>query len=145
MLRLRCRDKTERQAPPYPAVNKITQTIRFRQAVIEYSLQNGVTKQPYAAAPTAGIAAARRKRRDGTLPSLTARSHRRTTIPADTGRKRLGASTMNPNTGLAVFWAKLRQRGYARPISGLYRLLRKRGQRPRSCRIPSIIPSPMRR
>lgn len=35
---------------------------------------------------------------------------------------------MNPNTGLAVFWAKLRQRGYARPISGLYSLLRKRDQ-----------------
>lgn len=30
----------------------------------------------------------------------------------------------NPHTGLAVFWVKLHQRGYARSISGLYRVLR---------------------
>ena len=34
----------------------------------------------------------------------------------------------NPNAGLVVFWVKLKQRGYSRSISGLYRLLRKRGQ-----------------
>ena len=34
----------------------------------------------------------------------------------------------NPHTGLVVFWVKLRQRGYTRSISGLYRFLRKRGQ-----------------
>ena len=34
----------------------------------------------------------------------------------------------NPNAGLVVFWVKLRQRGYSRSISGLYRFLRKRGQ-----------------
>ena len=31
----------------------------------------------------------------------------------------------NPYAGLVVFWVKLRQRGYTRSISGLYRLLRR--------------------
>jgi len=31
----------------------------------------------------------------------------------------------NPNAGLVVFWVKLRQRGYTRSISGLYRALRR--------------------
>lgn len=33
----------------------------------------------------------------------------------------------NPHSGLVVFWVKLRQRGYSRSISGLYRFLRKQG------------------
>lgn len=33
----------------------------------------------------------------------------------------------NPNAGLVVFWVKLRQRGYSRSISGLYRVLRRIG------------------
>ena len=31
----------------------------------------------------------------------------------------------NPHAGLVVFWVKLRQRGYTRTITGLYRILRK--------------------
>lgn len=30
----------------------------------------------------------------------------------------------NPNAGLVVFWAKLRQRGYSRSITGLYRVIK---------------------
>ena len=34
----------------------------------------------------------------------------------------------NANAGLVVFWVKLRQRGYTRSITGLYRLLRRQGK-----------------
>ena len=34
----------------------------------------------------------------------------------------------NPHAGLVVFWVKLRQRGYTRTITGLYRILRKSGE-----------------
>ena len=34
----------------------------------------------------------------------------------------------NSNAGLVVFWVKLRQRGYTRSVTGLYRLLRLQGQ-----------------
>ena len=48
----------------------------------------------------------------------------------------------NPNTGLVVFWVKLRQRGYTRSISGLYRFLRKRGQMAVKLPNPKYIPKP---
>ena len=35
----------------------------------------------------------------------------------------------NPNAGLVVFWVKFRQKGYSRSITGLYRVLRKTGEK----------------
>lgn len=48
----------------------------------------------------------------------------------------------NPNAGLVVFWVKLRQRGYTRSISGLYRFLRKKGQMAAKLPNPKYIPKP---
>ena len=48
----------------------------------------------------------------------------------------------NPNTGIVVFWVKLRQRGYSRSISGLYRFLRKQGQMAVKLSNPKYIPKP---
>ena len=33
----------------------------------------------------------------------------------------------NPEAGLVVFWVKLRQRGYSRSVTGLYRTLKRIG------------------
>ncbi len=46
----------------------------------------------------------------------------------------------NPNVGLVVFWAKLRQRGYTRSITGLYRLLKKTGEMAVKLQNPKYIP-----
>ena len=85
------------------------------------------------------------KRYDGTLQSLEDRSHRPHSHPnqhrpeeiklIDDMRRR------NPEAGLVVFWVKLRQRGYTRSISGLYRLLRKRGQMAVKLPNPKYVPS----
>ena len=48
----------------------------------------------------------------------------------------------NPDTGLVVFWVKLRRRGYTRSISGLYRFLRKSGQMAVKLPNPKYIPKP---
>ena len=48
----------------------------------------------------------------------------------------------NPNAGLVVFWVKLRQRGYTRSISGLYRFLRKSGQMAVKLPNPKYVPKP---
>ena len=48
----------------------------------------------------------------------------------------------NMNSGLVVFWVKLRQRGYTRSITGLYRFLRKHGQIPVKPPKPKYIPKP---
>jgi len=86
------------------------------------------------------------KRYDGTLPSLEDRSHRPHHHPnqhrpeeiklIDDMRRR------NPHAGLVVFWVKLRQRGYERSISGLYRFLQKRGQMAVKLPNPKYMPKP---
>jgi transposase InsO family protein len=48
----------------------------------------------------------------------------------------------NPHHGLVVFWVKLRQRGYERSITGLYRVLRKRGAMAVKPANPKYVPKP---
>ena len=51
----------------------------------------------------------------------------------------------NKNTGLAVFWVKLRQRGYTKSISRLYQFLRKRNQLSTKLLNPKYIPKPYKK
>ena len=112
------------------AMNRITQTMRYRQSLLLYAGKHGVTKAAIRFHTNRQYIYRWRKRYDGTLQSLSDRSHRPHSHPnqhrpeeitlIDNMRRR------NPNTGLVVFWVKLRQRGYSRSISGLYRFLRKR-------------------
>ena len=120
--------------------------MRYRQAVIEYSMKYGVTKAAIRYRTNRQYIYRWRKRYDGTLQSLADRSHRPHHHPnqhrpeeirlIDNMRRR------NPHTGLVVFWVKLRQRGYTRSISGLYRFLRKRGQMAVKLPNPKYIPKP---
>ena len=48
----------------------------------------------------------------------------------------------NGNAGLVVFWVKLRQRGYSRSVTGLYRVLRRQGQLAVKPPNPKYIPKP---
>lgn len=48
----------------------------------------------------------------------------------------------NPYAGLVVFWVKLRQRGYQRSITALYRILRRRGLSPVKPKNPKYILKP---
>ena len=131
MVRLSCSDKTERQGLLL-AMNTITQTMRFRQAVLEYSNKYGVTRAAIRYKLNRQYIYRWRKRYDGTVQSLADRSHRPHSHPNQHTPEEikliLDMRRRNPHTGLVVFWVKLRQRGYTRSISGLYRFLRKRGQ-----------------
>ena len=112
-------------------MNKITQTMRFRQAVIEYSNKHGVTAAAIRYHLNRQYIYRWRNRYDGTLQSLADRSHRPHSHPnqhtAEEIKLILDMRHRNPNAGIVVFWVKLRQQGYTRSISGLYRFLRKRG------------------
>lgn len=57
-------------------MNTITQTMRFRQALIEYSLKYGVTKAAIRYKVNRQYVYRWRKRYDGTLQSLCDKSHR---------------------------------------------------------------------
>ena len=86
------------------------------------------------------------KRYDGTLGSLADRSHRTHSHPNQHRPEEIklieDMRRRNPNAGLVVFWVKLRQRGYSRSISGLYRFLKKKGQMAIKPPNPKYIPKP---
>ena len=127
-------------------MNKITQTARYRQSLIHYAQKNGVTAAAIRYRTYRQYIYRWMKRYDGTLQSLEDRSHRPQNHPnqhrpdeiklIDDMRRR------NPNAGLVVFWVKLRQRGYERSISGLYRFLQKRGQMAVKLPNPKYTPKP---
>lgn len=110
-------------------MNKITQDMRFKQAVIEYSYKHGVTKAAIRYKTSRQNIYRWRKKYDGTIRSLADRSHRPHSHPNQHTEEEINLvknmRRRNPHAGLVVFWVKLRQRGYTRSISGLYRLLRR--------------------
>ena len=113
-------------------MNKITQTMRYRQSLIEYSLKYGVTKAAIKYNTNRQYIYRWRKRYDGTLQSLADRSRRPHFHPNQHTTEELkliaDMRRRNPEDGLVVFWVKLRQRGYTRSITGLYRVLVKQGE-----------------
>ena len=127
-------------------MNTITQTMRFRQAVIEYSFKYGVTKAAIRYKTNRQYIYRWRKRYDGTLRSLADRSHRPHHHPNEHTPEELkliaDMRRRNTNAGLVVFWVKLRQRGYTRSITGLYRILRKQNQMAMKPPNPKYIPKP---
>ena len=127
-------------------MNTITQTMRFRQSLVEYSLKHGVTKASIRYKTNRQYVYRWRKRYDGTIHSLADKSHRPHSHPNQHTPDELKLISdmrrRNPHAGLVVFWVKLRQRGYSRSITGLYRILRKQGQMAVKPKNPKYIPKP---
>lgn len=125
-------------------MNTITQTMLFRQALIKYSFKYGVTKAAIRYKTNRQYIYRWRKRYDGTLESLADRSHRPLSHPnqhTDAELKLISdMRRRNPHDGLVVFWVKLMQRGYSRSVTGLYRVLRKRGEMAVKPKNPKYIP-----
>ena len=106
--------------------------MQYRQSLIRYAEKYGVTKAAIRYRTNRQYIYRWKKRYDGTLQSLADRSHRPHSHPKQHTEAELkliqDMRRRNPNTGLVVFWVKLRQRGYTRSISGLYRVLTRSGQ-----------------
>ena len=127
-------------------MNKITQTALNRKALINYAKKNGVIKAAI------HYRAYRRhiyrwmKRYDGTLKSLEDRSHRPRSHPNQYRPEEIklidDLRRRNPNAGLVVIWVKLKQRGYSRSNSGLYRFLKIRNQMAVKLPNPKYVPKP---
>lgn len=127
-------------------MNKITQTMLFRQSLIKYSLKNGVTKAAIKYNVSRQYVYRWKRRYDGTLQSISNRSHKPHSHPNQHTTEELkliaDMRRRNPAAGLVVFWVKLRQRGYSRSVTGLYRVLRKQGEMPVKPPNPKYIPKP---
>ena len=108
--------------------------MRFKQVVIEYSFKHGVTQAAIRYKTSRQNIYRWRQKYDGTVRSLADRSHRPHSHPNQHTEEEItlvrNMRRRNPHAGLVVFWVKLRQRGYTRSISGLYRLLRRIDGRP---------------
>ena len=113
-------------------MNTVTQTMLYRQALINYANKKGVTKAAIRYKTNRQYIYRWQKRYDGTLQSLADKSHRPHHHPNEHTAEELkliaDMRKRNMNAGLVVFWVKLRQRGYTRSVTGLYRILRRQGQ-----------------
>ena len=129
------------------AMNSVTQDMRFRQSLLKYSQKYGVTKAAIKYKTNRQYIYRWLKRYDGTLESLREKSRRPHHHPNQHTEDELklirDMRRRNPGTGLVVLWVKLRQRGYTRTVTGLYRVLRRTARWRSSQRIPSISPNRM--
>lgn len=127
-------------------MNTVTQITRRRQALILWAEKHGVTSAARRYNVSRQLIYRWMKRYDGTLKSLEDRSHRPESHPnqhTDDEIKLIkDMRKRNQHTGLVVFWVKLRQRGYTRSITGLWRMLRKLELTPIKPPNPKYIPKP---
>lgn len=124
----------------------VTQDMRFRYAVVEYSLKYGVSAAAIRYRKNRQYVYRWRSRYDGTIGSLREKSRRphshKNQHTEDELKLIHDMRRRNPHAGLVVFWVKLMQRGYTRTISGLHKALRREKlvvQKPKN---PKYIPKP---
>lgn len=108
---------------------RITEQMRYRQSIIKYAKKYGVSRAARVYKINRTYIYRWKNRYDGTIYSLdnlptTPKSH-----PNQHTQKEIklikDMYVKNKDTGLVTFWIKLKQRGYTRSCSSLYRQLKK--------------------
>lgn len=126
--------------------NSISQDMLYKQSVVEYSFKYGVTKAAIKYRQNRQNIYRWRDRYDGTTKSLALKSRRPHSHPNQHTTQEImlikNMKRNNKNTGLVVFWVKLRQRGYTRSITSLYRIMVKQGVYRRTTNKRKYIPKP---
>ena len=116
-------------------MSSITQDMRYRQSVMEFALRHGVSKASRRHNRVRSYIYFWLKRYDGTLESLVCRSRRPHSHPNQhTEEEKTLLRNMcrrNPRLGRVELWCRLRDRGYTRTLSGLYRVLHKLDLQPK--------------
>ena len=127
-------------------MNTVTQIMRFRQSLLNYAEKYGVTQAAIKYNVNRQYVYRWKRRYNGDIHSLSNRSHRPHHHPNQHTEAELqqiaNYRRRNPNTGLVVLWVRLRQNGYKRSITGLYRVLRRQGQMAVKLPNPKYIPKP---
>ena len=113
----------------------ITQDLKFKQVVVEYSLKHGVTKAAVRYKKTRQWIYYWRRRYDGTIDSLRELSRRPKSHPNQHTEEELklivNMRRRNGKDGLVDFWVKLREKGYTRTIPALFRVMQRLGVFPK--------------
>lgn len=122
----------------------ITQDMRYRLSLIQYANKFGVTKAAIKYKTNRQYIYRRKRRYDGSRDFLRDRSRRPHHHPNQHSTTEIqlihNMRRRNPHAGLVVIWVKLRQCGYSRSISGLYRFFRKPGIMAVHPRNPKYLP-----
>lgn len=124
----------------------VTQDMRYRLSLLAYAKKHGVTDAAVRYRTNRQYIYRWLRRYDGSLESLRERSRR----PHGHKRQHTQAELKlihdmrrrNAHLGLVVFWVKLRQRGYDRHVTSLYRVLRREGIMPVKPPNPKRKPKP---
>ena len=107
--------------------NSITQRLKYKQSVVKFSYEYGVTIASKQFNVNRRTIYRWRKRYDGTLESLKDKSHRPKHHPNEHTKEEIKLikdfKNNNKETGLVVLWVKLRKAGYTRTIQGLYHVM----------------------
>lgn len=127
-------------------MNTITQDMRYRLSLINYADKYGVSNAARKYKTNRQYIYRWKRRYDGSIESLRNKSRRPHHHPNQHTADELTLITnmrrRNPHAGLVVFWVKLRQRGYCRSITGLYRVLKRMQLVPEKPPNPKYIPKP---
>ncbi len=124
----------------------ISQIARFRQSVVCYSFKFSIEATVKRFCVSLATVYHRRKRYDGSVSSLMDRSRRPRHHPKQHTEEELKLISdmrrRSPHSGLVVFWVKLRQRGYSRCITSLWRVLNRQKLQPVKPPDPKYVPKP---
>lgn len=111
--------------------NSITQKMKYKQSVIKFSLEYGVSKTAIRFDINRRTIYRWIKQYDGTIESLRDKSHKPKHHPNEHTAEEIKLikdyKRNNKETGLVVLWVKLRRAGYKRTIQGLYHVMRRLG------------------
>ena len=111
--------------------NSITQKMKYKQSVIKFSLEYGVSKTAIRFDINRRTIYRWIKQYDGTIESLRDKSHRPKHHPNEHTEEEIKLikdyKRNNKETGLVVLWVKLRRAGYKRTVQGLYHVMRRLG------------------
>ena len=124
----------------------ITQDMRYRLSLIKFADKYGVSKAARRYHTNRQYIYRWKRRYDGTIESLRDKSRRPHSHKNQHTPKELKLISdmrrRNPHAGLVVFWVKLRNRGYTRSVTGLYRVLKRQSLMPVRPKNPKYIPKP---
>ena len=111
--------------------NSITQKMKYKQSVIKFSLEYGVSKTAIRFDINRRTIYRWIKQYDGTIESLRDKSHRPKHHPNEHTEEEIKLikdyKRNNKETRLVVLWVKLRRAGYKRTVQGLYHVMRRLG------------------
>lgn len=127
-------------------MNTISQIACFRQSVVTYSFNFNVSSAVRRFNVSRASVYRWRKRYNGSAQSLADLSRRPHSHPkqhtVDELKLIFDMRRRNPHLGLVVFWVKMRQRGYSRSVTSLWRVLKRLNALPVKPPNPKYIPKP---